>query len=161
MKSILFALLLSLFSLTAQAQHEQDFVTHYTEHYGKDNQLTCLTVSPAMIKAILNIEKCQEEPEIQEFLRSVKSVQMLTSLFSEGSSAVHYERAEKMMEQNSGRYQLLIEHGQKKIYARHRGDSIVEVVMFMDEEGTDSFLLVDITGEMTQKQLERSVSSKI
>ena len=158
MKSIIFALLLSLFSLTAQAQHEQDFVTHYTEHYGKDNDLTQLTVSPSMIKAILNIEECQEDPEIQEFLRSVKSVQMLTSLFSDGST-VHYERAEKMMEQNSGRYQMLIEHGQKKIYARQRGESIVEVVMFMDEK--DTFLLVDITGEMTEKQLERIVSSKI
>ena len=158
MKSIIFALLLSLFSLTAQAQHEQDFVTHYTEQYGKDDSLTRLTVSPSMIKAILNIEDCKEDPELQEFLRSVKSVQMLTTIFGDGA-ALHYDRAEKMMERNSGRYQMLIEHGQKKIYARHRGDAIVEVVMFMDEK--DTFLLVDITGEMTEKQLERIVSSKI
>ena len=157
MKSILLVFLLTLFGLTAQAQHEHDFVTHYTEQYGDTDQLTRLTVSPSMIEAILHIEDCKEDPEIATFLRSVRSVQILTSIL-DTASTVHYERAVKMMEQNAGRYQLLIEYGQKKIFARQRGNAIVEVVMIMDEK--ENFLLVDITGEMTEKQIEKIVNSK-
>ena len=158
MKSILFALLLSLVNLAAQAQHEQDFVTHYMEQYGKDNNLTHLTVGPSMIKAILKIDDCKEDPELESFLKSVKSVQMLTSVM-DSTSVIHYDRVEKMVQQNPGRYKMLIEHGGQRIYARRRGDAIVEIVMFMDEN--DSFLLVDITGEITDKQLKRIVHSEI
>lgn len=157
MKSIIFVLLFSLMGLTVQAQHEQDFVTHYMEQYGKDDGLSRLTVSPSMIKAILNIEDCKEDPEIESFLRSVRSVQVLTGLFGR-HSGLHYERVEKMIGQNPGRYKMLIEHGRQKIYARRRGNAIVEVVMFMDQK--EGFLLVDLTGEMTEKQLERIVNSK-
>lgn len=157
MKSIILAFLLSLVSLTSVAQHEQDFVTHYMEQYGNDDKLSRLTVSPSMIKAILKIEDCKEDPEIESFLRSVRSVQVLTSIFSK-HSGVHYERAEKMVAQNSGRYKMVIEQGRQKMFARRRGNSIVEVLMFMDEK--DNFLLVDITGEMTEKQLERIINSK-
>lgn len=157
MKPIILAFLLSFISLTSAAQHEQDFVTHYMEQYGDKEELSRLTVSPSMIKAILKIEDCKEDPEIESFLRSVRSVQVLTSILTK-HSGVHYERVEKMVAQNTGRYRMVIEQGRQKMFARYRGKSIVEVLMFMDEK--DNFLLVDITGEMTENQLQSIINSR-
>ena len=63
------------------------------------------------------------------------------------------DNALKLAQQNPKRYQLQAEENEKKIYVRHRGKLIVEIVLLMKND--TRLNLINLTGNMNEKFLEQ------
>lgn len=146
MKHLLLTLVFLLSALSVQAQKEQDFVAHYLSLYDKGNELTCMTISPAMLKNIVKLPDVKNDEDAKEIFSQLKSIRLLTSDEAEQSDK-HFANALDMAVKNSARYKLVSEKGNTKIYGRNKKNTYVELVLITKDEG--DFAIVDLTGNMS------------
>lgn len=141
-----------LLSLTAWAQKEQDFAARFMSLYGKGTTLTCTTVSPLMMERMLRLPSVEDNEQMREVLKQVKSIRLVSNTNTDESSAL-YEKALKLAKRNKARYRLQAEEDDKKLFARRRGTVVVEMVLLMKQNGHLS--LVNLTGNMSEKFMEQ------
>lgn len=154
MKHLFCILMAFVLALTASAQREQDFASRYMALYGQGSGLKCITVSPLMMKQMIQSTIVGNDKDIKNILSQVKSIQMLTSTSAEADK--YYEKALALAKQNPDRYKALPEN--EHLYVRRRGDTIVEMVLVMESKGL--FSLINLTGEMNEDFLEKIKQSK-
>lgn len=148
MKHYLFIILSLLLALPLHAQHEKDFASSFMELNGEEHELSCVTVSPAMMERILQIPADSIECDsLIPLLEQVKSVRIVSCQAPEEKVALLYEKAEVLALYHPLGYQKFGHDVDCTIYQRRRGDYIVEVVLIL--QGGGKFSLIDLTGNMT------------
>lgn len=152
MKKFFLALLAAILPLCAMAQKEQDFSSRFMALYGDDYEITCTTVSPLMMERMMKLPKVEENEQMQQVLRQLKSIRLLAS--TNESDAHHlFANASELAKNNPGRYKPYAEKNGKCLYTRRRGKTIVEVVLFMEQNAR--FTLINLTGNMDEQFLEK------
>ena len=71
MKSVLLTLLMTILSVTAMAQ---DFATRFMAEHKKDANLTCITISPTMMKQILKVDAVEKDEKMADVISNLKSM---------------------------------------------------------------------------------------
>lgn len=145
-------LIAALFTLTVWAQEQQDFATRFMDLYGEGSSIERMTISPQMLERVMRLPEMEENSEEKEILSQLKSIQMLTNADSAETKTL-YGEAVQLAQHNAQRYKLRADADDKKLYIRERGEVIVEMVLLMRDE--QSFLLINFTGNMTDKFLEQ------
>ncbi len=152
MKRTLSLLLVMLLSLTAWAQKEQDFASRYMALYAKGTTLTCTTVSPLMMERMLRLPSVEDNEQMKDVLKQVKSIRLVTH--TDAAETAHlYEEAINLAQCNKARYRLQSEENEKKLYVRRRGKVVVEMVLITKQN--DHLSLVNLTGNMSDKFMEQ------
>ena len=156
MKRLLSILLLALTSLTVAAQHETDFALHFMKTYAQGTSLTCKTVSPTMMSAMLQSDAINKDKDTESLLRQIRSVRIISNDKISEPQTLH-EKAEALIKANKGRYQLYDTFDGKNLYTRKRGDTFVEVVLITKQEG--HLYIIDLTGSMTEAFIKEITNS--
>ena len=150
--------LLCLFSaLTLQAQ---DFVTKFLECFPDDGNLHCQTIGPKMMEKLVEMpgshaEDGQTEMPVGYLLSKLKSARIVTA---DTGSRKYYDRARLLLEQNRNRFKPLAEDSVERrnaIYVRRHKDVILELVLLSRTVGDSALTIVNLTGEMDDRFLER------
>ena len=148
MKRTFLALLLLITAAAgAAAQKEKDFVAHFTAAATTADSLTCRTVSPKMMKSIVELMKDGEGDQTGKMLTRIKSVRLVTANDGNGHKRL-YERAAQLAGKNARRYKAYAQTPDTNVYVRRRGKYIVEIVIVSFKDNRH-FALTDITGNMT------------
>lgn len=148
MKQVVCTLLLSLLAVAASAQKEQDFASTFMRLYAQGTSATCTTVSPAMMPKMMKLDEVEQNKEVSQTLRSLKSVRLVTCRNKSEADAL-YDKAEALFRANSKRYALFDTYEGKSLYTRKRGKVIVELVLLTCHDGT--LTIVNLTGNMNEK----------
>lgn len=148
MKKALFALLLLCLPLIASAQQERDFATQYMLLYaGQDTTLVCQTISPDMMKHMINREEVEQDDELKSILRQIRTLQVVRAE-GETPAQENFEKAVDLAKLNTQRYKLYAYGDTYQIYLRKKGDIIVELVHINLME--NAFCIINLTGYMTK-----------
>ena len=122
MKRLLSILLLALMSMAVTAQKETDFALHFMKMYAQGTSLTCKTVSPTMMSAMLQSDAINKDKDTESLLRQIRSIRTISNDKSSETQALH-EKAETLIKTNKGRYQLYDTFDGKNLYTlHHRSD---------------------------------------
>ena len=152
MKHLICILMAALMAMAARGQKEQDFASRYMALYAKGSSLECTTVSPLMMDKLLKLPSVEEYSTTQKVLAQIKSIRMITNA-NPAETALLYDNALKLARQNPKRYRLQAEEEEKKIYVRHRGRLIVEIVLLMKND--TRLNLINLTGNMNEDFLQQ------
>lgn len=152
MKRLLSILLLALMSMAVAAQNETDFALHFMKMYAQGTSLTCKTVSPTMMSAMLQSDAINKDKDTESLLRQIRSIRTISNDKSSETQALH-EKAETLIKTNKGRYQLYDTFDGKNLYTRKRGETFVEVVLITKQEG--HLYIIDLTGSMTEAFIKK------
>ncbi len=154
---VIFALLVSmLMSLTAGAQNEQDFASHFMAQYAAHTTLQCTTVSPLMLEKMMQLPNVENDSETQQMLSQLKSIRLVRNTQTSETSQL-LSNALSMIKRNAARYKLYGEQQGKCLYVRYRNDLIVEMVLIMQH---DHLLhIINLTGNMTKGFLNHLITS--
>lgn len=152
MKQFICILMAAFLAVAAWGQKEQDFASRYMALYAKGSSLECTTVSPLMMDKLLKLPSVEEDSTTKKVLAQLKSIRMITNA-NPAETALLYDNALKLARQNPKRYQLQAEENEKKIYVRHRGNLIVEIVLLMKNE--TRLNLINLTGNMNKDFLQQ------
>lgn len=152
MKKFFLTLLAVLLPLLAMAQKEQDFSSRFMTLYGSNYEISSTTVSPLMMERMMQLPKVEENEQMRQVLSQLKSIRLLAS--EKSSDAPHlFANAKELAKSNPSRYKLYAEETGKCLYTRRRGKTIVEVVLFMEQDA--SFSLINLTGNMDEQFLDK------
>ena len=152
MKHLICILMAALMTMAARGQKEQDFASRYMALYAKGSSLECTTVSPLMMDKLLKLPSVEEYSTTKKVLAQIKSIRMITNA-NPAETALLYDNALKLARQNPKRYRLQAEEKEKKIYVRHRGKLIVEIVLLMKND--TRLNLINLTGNMNENFLQQ------
>lgn len=152
MKNFFLTLLAALLPFCAMAQKEQDFSSRFMTLYGSDYEITSTTVSPIMMERMMQLPKVEENEQMQQVLSQLKSIRLLASA-NESDTPRLFAHARELAKCNPGRYKPYVEESGKCLYTRRRGKTIVEVVLFMEQDSR--FTLINLTGNMDEQFLEK------
>ena len=98
MRKVLLVICLLLSGVGMQAQ---DFVSRFLEVHQPDSNLTCITISPKMMKKIVNVDIGRNEKLI-DVIADLNSMQMLTAqVDGEG----YYNAAIELLDKNNKRFE--------------------------------------------------------
>ena len=156
MKHVLCIAALFLLSLaTVAAQGEDDFAARIISKYGKAYSLSCKTVGPEMMKTILKSKLAGNE-ETADLLKQIKTMRVIFATFDdEGKGSSLYTKTRRLAERNSQRYTLTSSTDDSCLFTRRSAGGLKEVIYCQAED--DLFILVDITGTMTDSFLQQIV----
>ena len=159
MKSVLLTLLMTILSVTAMAQ---DFATRFMAEHKKDANLTCITISPTMMKQILKVDAVEKDEKMADVISNLKSMQLITSKVK---ASRYYQEALKVIEKNANRFDPYLsskDHfGESRIMVRRHKGAIVEMVMLTNYR--KAFSVINFTGIMSDEfisELARSMRQK-
>ena len=152
MKQFICILMAAFLDVAAWGQKEQDFASRYMALYAKGSSLECTTVSPLMMDKLLKLPSVEEYSTTKKVLAQIKSIRMITNA-NPAETALLYDNALKLARQNPKRYRLQAEEEEKKIYVRHRGKLIVEIVLLMKND--TRLNLINLTGNMNENFLQQ------
>ena len=146
---ILLTLMLSLASLAALAQGEEDFAASYMRHNAADHKLECITVSPEMMGRIslLPADSVQQD-SLQRVLSQVKSIRIVNGVADATTLEILYEKAELLATYSKLCYETFAKDSNCTIYVRRFDNIIVELVMLL--RGKTEFCILDFTGNMSE-----------
>ncbi len=147
-------IMLSLFvaaMMTATAQKEADFASHFMKRFGESTALTCSTVSPSMMERLLQSEEIDLDEQKTMLLKNIRSVRIIQEK-PVRKDATFYNAAAGMLDDNAKRYRLRDEYDGKKLYVRQRGKTILEIILLAHDDGL--LQIVDITGLMDNKIIQ-------
>lgn len=156
MKKYILTLLVAFLPLLAFAQKEQDFATRFIDLYGDTYEITATTVSPLMIERILELPNVEDNDDLHQILTQLKSIRMLTNNRATEASTL-YNNAQQLAKNNNKRYKLYAEYSNKQLYIRKRNNTIVEVILIMQQNS--QFCLINLTGNMTEKFIDEVIKS--
>lgn len=156
MKHLLACLLTLLVSLTASAQKEQDFASTYMKMYAKGTSLTCQTIGPTMISKVLKQQASKENADMQQALKSIRSMRVVSNTKPSETSALH-EKATALLKANSGRYKLYKDYDGKSLYVRKRGKVFVELILIAS--AGETLQIVNLTGTMNEAFLQELINT--
>lgn len=146
MKSVLLMCLMALLSIAVSAQ---DFASRFMAEHKGDSNLTCVTISPKMMKEIMKND-AEKDKEVMDMISNLRSMQVLTS---EVEGEKYFDAAIKVAEKNIGWFESLLSFKDKsenyQIMVRRKKDTIVELVMLMNEK--NHFAVVNLTGDMNSE----------
>jgi hypothetical protein len=159
MKSVLLTLLMTVFSVTAMAQ---DFATRFMAEHKEDANLTCITISPTMMKQILKVDAVEKDEKMADVISNLKSMQLITAKVK---SLHYFQQAMKIADKNSNRFDPYLaskdRFGESKVMVRRHKGTIVEMVMLTNYR--KKFSVINFTGLMSDdfiSQLTRSMKQK-
>lgn len=137
---------MALLSVVVSAQ---DFASRFMAEHKGDSNLTCVTISPKMMKKIMKND-AEKDKEVMDMISNLKSMQVLTS---EVEGEKYFDAAIKVAEKNIGWFESLLSFKDKsenyQIIVRRKKDTIVELVMLMNEK--NHFAVVNLTGDMNSE----------
>lgn len=137
---------MALLSVVVSAQ---DFASRFMAEHKGDSNLTCVTISPKMMKEIMKND-AEKDKEVMDMISNLKSMQVLTS---EVEGEKYFDAAIKVAEKNIGWFESLLSFKDKsenyQIMVRRKKDTIVELVMLMNEK--NHFAVVNLTGDMNSE----------
>lgn len=158
MKSVLLTLLMTVLSVAAVAQ---DFATRFMAEHKKDANLTCITISPTMMKQILKIDAVEKDEKMADVISNLKSMQLITSKVR---GARYYQQALKVVK-NANHFDPYLfskDHfGESRIMVRRHKGAIVEMVMLTSYRR--AFSVINFTGILSDEfisELARSMRQK-
>lgn len=136
-------------ALLSIAVSAQDFASRFMAEHKGDSNLTCVTISPKMMKEIMKND-AEKDKEVMDMISNLKSMQVLTS---EVEGEKYFDAAIKVAEKNIGWFESLLSFKDKsenyQIMVRRKKDTIVELVMLMNEK--NHFAVVNLTGDMNSE----------
>lgn len=153
MRVLYLFIFLYVFSINVQAQ---DFVSRYRQLCEGDTTLSYISVSPKMMEMALKSQSSQDNATVNEVLRHLKSMQIISS---DHQAAKYFDQAEEVLQKNSNRFEPIANYkgnGEEcLVSARKRGGTIVELVFVRKLEG--KFVTISFTGQLTQEMLQQLV----
>ena len=152
MRRLILTILATLCAWMAWAQNEQDFASRFMQLYGRGASISNTTVSPMMMQRMMQLPDVEENEQTRQILSQLKSITMLQCMDA-GDTSRLYAHARELAQRNPNRYKLYAKETGKRLYVRHRGTLIVELVLFM-EQG-NNFCLINLTGNMTERFLQQ------
>lgn len=145
MKSVLLTLLMTVLSVTVAAQ---DFATRFMAEHKSDANLSCITISPSMMKQILKVDAVEKDENMAEVISNLKSMQLITAKVK---ATRYYQEALKIVEKNSDRFDPYLsskdKFGESRIMVRRHKGTIVEMVMLTNYR--KKFSVINFTGIMS------------
>lgn len=135
----------------------QDFASRFMEVHSLDTNLTCISISPKMMREIMKAD-IEKNDGILDIISNLKSMQMLTSGV-EGQK--YYKEALGIFKKNSNRFEpfLSLENNGEnyRIMVRKKDKKIIELVMLANEKS--KFVVVNFTGKMDDDFINKLASS--
>ena len=132
----------------------QDFVSRFRQENEADTTLTCVTISPKMMQAILQSETDKDD-DMLDMISELSSMQMCTSIVD---GERHYEQALQIIEKNSDLFEPFVTveepSGNFQIVVRKKKDTIIELVMLVHQQDT-GFALINMTGKRNADFIEK------
>lgn len=146
---------MTVFSLTVAAQ---DFATRFMAEHKKDANLTCITISPTMMKQILKVDAVEKDEKMSDVISNLKSMQLITAQVK----ALHYyQQALKVVEKNADRFDPYRsskdKFGESKLMVRRHKGTIVEMVVLTYYR--KKFSVINFTGLMSDDFISRLARS--
>jgi len=141
----------------AHAQGSLDFASKYMQQCEGDSTLQCITVGPKMMEQIIKGTVPQRHEDLMPLLEKLKSAQIVTAL---EEPEAHYNQAEALIKQHAGRFSHKGDFDHDKMqgsfYTRDDRDGhTVELVMLSRMKPADTFIIVNITGDIDQEFINR------
>lgn len=143
MKRVLLICWIACISAVASAQ---DFASRFMAEHNRDTNLTCISISPKMMREIMKAD-IEKDDGILDIISNLKSMQMLTS---QVKGRKYYKEALDILERNSNRFEPFLsleDDGENyQIMVRKKEKKIIELVMLANEK--NDFVVVNFTGKM-------------
>ena len=147
------SLILSFFIIIASSLSsfaQDDAIMKYFSKYVDDERFSAVYISPKMIGMIAKVEIEDMEPEVQEVVRSMKSLRIL---HTEQNALQYYNEAIKAI--NTNEYELLLtarENGENvRFMVKDNGDIVQELLMIVG--GEKNFALLSFSGNIDLKKI--------
>lgn len=155
MRRYLLSGVLLLFSiLSLSAQQGQDFASRFISLYGGTSNLSCRTVSPAMMSRVLQLPGWDDDSELQNFAEQVRTLRIVTATEKAPANEELFTKALTLARQNRRRYSPATETENNAVYCRKRGNKTIEIVAFR-HRADGGFILTDFTGNFTDDTISR------
>ncbi len=127
----------------------QDFVSRFLDEHLPDSNLTCITISPKMMREIVRNDSGKSE-ELLEMIADLKSMQLLQS---QVDGQRYYEAAIELIDKNNSRFEAFPAQAQPTVNSRmvvcRKRNEIIELVMLMNEN--EQFTVINFTGRMDEE----------
>ncbi|HZV71615.1 MAG TPA: DUF4252 domain-containing protein [Saprospiraceae bacterium] len=149
MKSFILSFFIILTAtLTSFAQ--EDAITKYFNKYIDDTRFSVVYISPKMFNMVSKIEIQDMEPDVQEVIRSIKSLRVL---HTEVNALQVYQEAMKAI--NTNEYELLLtarDNGENvQFMVKSSGDIVQELLMVVG--GEKNFAMLSFMGNIDLKKV--------
>ena len=135
-------------TLTSFAQ--EDAITKYFNKYIDDTHFSVVYISPKMFNMVSKIEIQDMEPDVQEVIRSIKSLRVL---HTEVNALQVYQEAMKAINKNE--YELLLtarDNGENvQFMVKSSGDIVQELLMVVG--GEKNFAMLSFMGNIDLKKV--------
>ena len=135
-------------TLTSFAQ--EDAITKYFNKYIDDTRFSVVYISPKMFNMVSKIEIQDMEPDVQEVIRSIKSLRVL---HTEVNALEVYKEAMKAI--NTNEYELLLtarDNGENvQFMVKSSGDIVQELLMVVG--GEKNFAMLSFMGNIDLKKV--------
>lgn len=150
-------LLFVLASLTALAQNEEDFASHFMAQHAQHSTLQCTTVSPLMLEKMMQLPTVENDAETQRMLKQLKSIRLVRNTQPTETQQLQTQALE-LIKRNAARYKLYGEQRGRHLYVRYRKNLIVEMVLIMQH---DHLLhIINLTGNMSKNFLNHLFANR-
>ncbi len=134
-------MLIASLSINAQSPIISDFIAKYENN----DQFTSVYVSPKMIDMVTKVAEEDIEGELQDVLKDLKGLQVLTT---EIDAMKYYKELESGL--NGNNFDLLMkvreEDQNVKIFSKGSSDIVDEIAILVG--GVDEFVLVSLVGKL-------------
>lgn len=168
-------LLLITLTFTTLATHSQDFASRFMELCTDADSVKCQTIGPKMMQKLVETVQNKDQTQndtltnpadsctttdkttqnlSQQILTKLKSARIITAT---SDTQTLKERADSLIEHNKTRFtpwspQSVNENG--GLYIRKTDDIIREIVMYTRDPQENTFMIVNLTGEMDQQFMQ-------
>ncbi len=151
MRGVMVALCIFLGVTLVQAQ---DFVSRFLEMHQPDSNLTCITISPKMMKKIVSSDAGKNE-ELLDMIAELRSMQLLKAQVG-GES--YYTAAVELLDKNNKRFETFAvdthnDSANSRVAVCKKHEDIIELVMLTNVG--EQFTVVNFTGNMDEEFISR------
>lgn len=155
MRRALCLLMISMTVVVVMAQRGQDFASRFMQQCSGDT-VECITISPKMMEQLVTMGGENRNDTLLHAIAKLRSARILQANMN---GEQYYGRAEALLKKNDRRFKHVkvfrTERLEGSFYSRQqRNGKKVELVMLGKTPEKDSFLLVNLTGDIDEEFIE-------
>lgn len=149
-------LIMAFLMLSISGFSQVDAISTYFNKYQEDTSFTVVYISPKMFEMISKLAEDEIEPEIQEVIKDLKGLRILTT---ERNGMKYYNEVTKTLNLKSYEELMTVRDGDSNVrfVVKDSGDIIEELLLLVGSE--DEFVMISFVGKIDLEKIAKLSNS--
>ncbi len=145
-------LIIAFLMLSVSGFSQVDAISKYFNRYQEDTSFTVVYISPKMFKMISKLAEDEIEPEIQEVIKDLKGLRILTT---KQNGMRYYNEVTKTLNLKSYDELMTLRDGNSNVrfLIKDNGDIIEELLLLVGSE--DEFVMISFVGKIDLEKIAK------